>query len=290
MSGVYNFADTELMKIIYISSIGYSGSTLFDRLLETLSNSFSVGEIYILEKCCKYGCRVQSGKDVQQSKFWGQICKNIEEYKIERDCDKDSNIKSLKTTLPLKWRYDNNELFRQVRDLAESIRSQKINTIIDSSKTPGRMAALHREMKEDLHIIHLIRSPWGVVYSNIKHNQGWLSGCWRWLRTNLVIYLYTLFFVSKTDYQRLHYEDITRNPRKEINKIGSRLEIGKLPQDFIKKINIRKSYRLAGNSMMREDIKEIKLDESWKEELSWYQKIVVGILCGPLHLFFKAFN
>lgn len=278
------------MKVIYIAAIGHSGSTILDLFLETAPNCFSVGELKQLQDFCDQNKSVDTGIPLQDSEMWGGFCANITEYLSSPDTESGRLQKGLQMILPklfeVKSQYDNHKLFADIRKRVEELKDERIRTIIDSSKDPHRLASLHQDKRVNMKVIHLIRSPWGVAYSHIKDNRGLLLGCWRWVRTNLLIAWYLFWYTSSDNYLRIFYEDFCADSRKESDRITERFNLPAVPCNYIKEINNQTSYRFAGNSLRYKEIQEIKEDESWKEELSWYQKIIVGILCGPLYLCF----
>lgn len=282
----------EKITVTYITSIGHSGSTILDILLETPEGSFSVGEVrYLTDACSSTRWKDGTGNSLQESEMWSSFCANIDKYTVSNKSDGNS-LKKAGRLLSAKlkkntYMYDNRALLLDIKKKASELKGKEVHTIIDSSKDPLRLAVLHKDRSINTKIIHLIRSPWGVVYSNVKRGRSLPMTCWQWLRTNLAIAWYLFFNVSSKKYVRILYKDLCVEPKKELDRITNQLIMDPIPSNYIEVINAQTSYRFAGNGLKkRGDIKEIKLDESWRKGLSWYQKLVVGILCGLIYLVF----
>ena len=58
------------IKVIYISGIGRSGSTLLDIILSTSEKVFSVGEIFKYNQMLRENIKCSCGKKVKDCSFW----------------------------------------------------------------------------------------------------------------------------------------------------------------------------------------------------------------------------
>jgi hypothetical protein len=225
---------------------------------------------------------------------WGSFCRNINNYLSSYTEDHGRFEKALQVLLPqiftVKSQYDNKKFLFDIKSKLEELSGQKINTLIDSSKDPHRMVALNRDTRINAKLIHLIRSPWGVTYSHTKNNRGLFLGCWRWVRTNMLIAWYLFWSADSKDYLRIFYEDFCEDPLGMSKRISEKFGIPAVPDNYIEKMNEQTSYRFAGNALRHKKIKKIQEDRRWQRKLTLTQKIIVGILCGPLYLFFKVFN
>jgi len=280
----------EKYNIVYITSNGHSGSTILDLLLETILSAFSVGEVFDLENACEQeDRRDDTGALLSESAIWGDFCKNIDAYSSKKSNklnDKNYISGFVSKLAPIRYQYDDRKLFEDIYQKAKAVKEENISWVIDSSKSPLRMISINEEARLDTKTIHLIRSPWGVTYSHAKRNHSTLLACWRWIRTNLAIAIYLFFWVDSDNYIRVYYGDLCANTSRELQRITDKFDIEPVPDNYIDKINNQTSYRFAGNSLRHKEIKEIRYDDKWKEGLSLFQKVVVGITCGPLYALF----
>ena len=258
------------LKIVYICSLGHSGSTLLDIMINQHSDIQSVGEIMFFDEWVKNNNKCTCLKLINECLFWTCV--------IPRCFN---GLGSVKDSSYLDNSY---KLFKEIKDLTGK------TIILDSSKSVKRLNMLLEDNRLDVKIIHLVRNGLGVVNSlkksyersAINDNQnktkiaGALKGTIRWIRRNLAFY--TLMKSHGIDnYLEVRYEDLCMNPDIELENICSFIEL-----DYDKKMikpSLNHCHNIGGSRWRFSDQPiNIKLDEKWKVELSLFSKIIFQIL------------
>ncbi len=217
--------------VVYIAGNGHSGSTLLDIILGNGENCFSVGELSFIirdgleEEYCS--CNIQ----IKSCEFWTEVF----------DLWSKSRISDFKQYKRSRHKYERNATF--LRTLMNSIfptrefKVYKINTellfdaihkvsganvIIDSSKSPQRIAVLRGNL--NIKVIHLCREFKGVLNSakhamkkDIKKGIEADSNARRtsktlvdWVLTNLLCSIFKIGVPTK----KLKYKDYIQKPEK----------------------------------------------------------------------------
>lgn len=280
------------IKVVYIASLGHSGSTLLDKILGSYKNNFSVGElnfwdfyintenhngdkIYHDFKTCSCGSKVIN------CEFWKKILKkrkylvNTRELKNER--------RSILGFFLFPWKkienisISNNDYFFLLKDIYyENLKFNKnFNYIVDSSKFRNKLVQLIQDKKIDLKIIFLIRDGRGVSYSYEKNeNKNFIWANLYWIWTNLI--LYKIVKKSKRKFIIFNYDNFAKNPNKNIQKLENFLNLDL--SNYVRNINKTVYHNIAGNNMRFKKFKGIKYDQKWKREFPLFKKIIVNII------------
>jgi hypothetical protein len=176
------------MKIVYISGIGRSGSTLLDLIISSNSKTFSVGEVYkfyTFDKKTKCAC----GEIIENCDFWKEV--NNKKIKIINHM----NLKDYKKIIfnllnPFSNKIEfqntshNKELTKLIKDYNENI-----ELVVDSSKEIGRLIELHNDFDNNFYTIFIIRDPRATAYSFSTKTQSqgksFYISLFKWLGSRL---------------------------------------------------------------------------------------------------------
>jgi hypothetical protein len=287
-----------MKEVIYIMSVGHSGSTLLDLSLGQYDNAFSTGELKHLSwqlyredhkyenaegKCmcnnyfreCYYWSQIitaiesQIGTKIYKSnfKYFEKLAFGQDKLvlKINRKLYKRYTVYSnaFDILFPLKQITRNNLL---LYDTIFNV--TKVNYIIDSSKDIIRYNKIKKEFP--VFPIILIRNVSDLI--NSKHvnsdfnklKAGWLNYYNKYV-FNIIKEL------SDKDFHIISYERFIDNPNKEINKIWRKLGVNN--KTFSSKL-VKDKYHVVGGNPMRYnsniDIKEKTLD------FELYKKSILG--------------
>lgn len=273
---------SERIKVIYIASLGHSGSTLVDMLLSSHSQIFSVGEVVNLSSLAhmtrtdrtihKLGNECTCGAEtIWQCPFWLRVEAILKErWDLSlRDLElKPSNIES--------FARDNRVLFEAVGEASGT------RYIVDSSKDPYRLQALIDADVVDIIPIHLFRDPRGMINSRIRKGKGLFRAIahfnqrtWRIRRA-----------VAQLDGTVLRYERLVKNPTGEIRRIMDHLGLAFEPDQM--NWAGRERHNIGGNRMRRTTDSTIREDLKWKRELRPMQRLAINTLTLPARLMTPA--
>ena len=262
------------IKVVYISSLGHSGSTLLDVMLNQHSDIQSVGEIIFLDKWINNNHKCTCSNAIKDCQFWNKI--------LKKDFSRPGKINNTN------YMFNSFHLFENIKNVT----GKKI--IIDSSKSNDRLRLLLNDKRFDIKVIHLIRNGLGVVNSLKKSHEklainteqktisaGAIKGTLRWVRRNIA--LSKLMKINNIDnYLKIHYEELCKDPEKELNRICNYIEVDF--QTNMTKIKLDNCHNIGGGRWRySKKSMKIQLDEKWRTELNLTSKIVFYFLGGWLN-------
>jgi len=265
--------------IVYITSRGHSGSTLLDLLLSSHTEIAGVGECKMLarrtlpsdrrpiEKACM--CGADSSRNCP---FWERV--DAEMMRSEGLSLWETDPCSDNTE---EFRLHNEALFRAVSAVSGC------RFVVDSSKSLDRLRALLDAAVFDVRPIHLIRSPYGVVHSNIKRGRDWLYHSANYTQAEIR----TRRTLSGRDHYTVRYEAMARSPRETIADLMRWL--GLSFEDGQMNWSAHEHHNIGGNAMRFSGNSEVKEDTGWKQGLSLSQRTGIACLTFPTRLHGSGF-
>lgn len=287
-------------RIIYITGVGHSGSTVLDLVLGSAPGTVSAGELKALKEYVaqademtndKAPATDDSGKTAAESPIWQAIYEDQYSY-ISPNSER-RRIRffdTVRIVLGLRPRtlqyYNYPMLYQTIAKQATSAYNESVHTVIDSSKNLGPLVAVTQAMSpQQVYVIHLVRDIRGCVYSAWRRSGKFsaLVTVKRWVWNNICIraYLHKNYPKKKVFY--LSYEKLTQDPGEVLtelnNWVGLHIDVNNYPEIVRKKT----SYRFAGNSMRTKKFTGITDDCSWQVSLP----MSLGFLLWPLNLLFK---
>ncbi len=281
------------IKVVYVSPMGHSGSTLLDLMLNQHPQLQSVGEVLFIKEWIEEGYNCSCGKSLYKCSFWGDIISKLE------------NVSHLQVLFN-SWGDNNSANFRKynasIAKYTEATKQllQKVvvksgkEIIIDSSKSLGRLKALALSGEFELNVIHLIRNGLGYVNSlrtplsrpSINESKktktsSIVKSTIRWRVRNLSL---EKIARVKPDikYYQLRYEDLCIYTDKKMQEVCDFIGINYVPEVLTPGLG---NIHNIGGSRWRYSSKpiEIKLDEKWKGDLNKTSKIIFNLLSGKLN-------
>jgi len=244
-------------KVLYISGMGRSGSTLLANLLAELDGFCSIGELRMLHHDREIGALwCGCGQRAQQCEFWRSVLDRaagespylsldrvgpLQEKEIRtrpkalrrarrgRDADPESSPQVAYARLVA-------NIYRAVAERTGA------RVIVDSSKPPPIAYTVSRASDIDLHLLHLVRDPRAVAHAwqrgfrfgseeyaaeaerasertGFALRHSWLWGGPYWLWRNLVTEWMFRQYRGGTRYLRVRYEDMARDPAAALAEI-----------------------------------------------------------------------
>lgn len=271
------------MKLIYITGLSHSGSTLLDLMLHAHTQLFSVGELKKLQhhfinndRDSKRRCTCNS--TLMDCNFWQQVNHYLltNSKRQLHEIASDFNLKKIDV---------NHDTFLTL-DAVSQISGKEY--VIDSSKDLARLRAILKNKSFSTFTIHIVRNPSGQINSMLKADQ---RGHWkgRIFKKPFIGFKKLLFLIHKYNtvisstrrllgdkpHIEIHYEDLVNKPEETLStileKLGLNFETAQLNWAGTER------HHLAGNRMRNKFTNELKIDNSWKTELRWWQKLLIYI-------------
>ena len=260
-------------QVLYITSRGHSGSTLLSLLVSGHSQVVSAGELKMLSnpdpqrRLCSCHRQVPS-----ECPFWGAVEQRV---KDRVGCSLDQ--------LLLMDGGDDDTFLRHNEALFLSIAEESGSAlIVDSSKSLPRLSRLLTVEAQGadfvLHPVHLHRGPFGTANSARKRGE----------TLRQAVYNYTrLFFLTRERLRgvralRVYYERLAVAPRAEMARVMGWLNLPLEEGQFQWRDGVRRD--IHGNDMRFGSSDQIRLDQSWRQQLTWSQKLGVLIWTLPVRL------
>lgn len=299
------------INVIYIASIGRSGTTLMDCILGAHSQMASIGEVHLwpheIREDGVLPCG--SGKFVQEDPFWkemkrrvnplSQPAPRIDYFREEHDGGQTLRVGRLRdfygTSLSpstrskvLRYAENTEKIYDNFLDLVEEKEGTRPLWVVDSSKDPYRLAWLYRSKIFNLKVVHLVRKPKGFIHSVTKpfiytddnpifKRLFWTirqSGAWS-IRNQLILNI-TQNHLPPEDHVLINYEDLASEPI-ETTKRVMRTADTDFEEEAVANFREGSPYAIGGNPMRQRD-GDIELDEKWKENLPDSSKLITDLI------------
>lgn len=253
------------MKILYIAGAGRSGSTLLDMALGQAPAVCSCGELSNLSTVARDGLLCSCGAPVRDCPFWSQVLARTgtfdpaEETVLNHSRRISSWLKVLGGSQQKRYVEWVDSVYQAIGEISGS------GTVVDSSKSPLRLAALLRHSSHDVYVIHLVRDPGKVAASLAKPlKQDVAAGVQTdlgrkqhlrtyafWTAINFLVHLAASG--SGRRYVRVGYEDFTRDPSGQINRILDLADCG--PGRPLENQPLAGGHLMAGNRLrLKKDV------------------------------------
>lgn len=251
------------IHVLYITCLGHTGSTLLDMILASHSEVTSVGSVLTFTKSphAKCNCGADS---VTCCHYWQKV--DIAVHDIIGLRLSELQLQSTDRNV---FSSHNAAYFEAIYQVTGK------RFIIDCSKSPERLNKLLHWSSLNITPIHLIRKPYGVVYSNCKKDRSWVNTSIQYTK----YLLRTLYVLNKSKHFKVCYEELAVNPTKVVTTLLTELGLGFEPQQLRWASNERHGF--GGNSMQFLNDSTIHLDRSWISGLTLFQKLGISILTLP---------
>lgn len=300
----------EKINLIYVASIGHSGSTLLESILGAHSQIATCGEIHIWPHeiinrgVMPCGC----GQSVIDCSFWNSMKQRInplqqrspsvhffrEQHnaghtvRLDRIRDFGKSTVSPKIAQQIQTYGQNNyEVYAAFLEEMEQLRGQKFNWVVDASKDPYRLLWLTRSGLFNVKVLHVVKNPRAFAYSMIKrlpkneinlfHKRFYetLRQSLKWSIENHLIHQVAQNHLNPSDYLLVNYEQLASNPLETFRTVCSIVGCEFEPQ-AVENFREGSLHTIAGNPM-RYQSGGIFLDEKWKNLLPDFNRIVAEI-------------
>lgn len=281
--------------ILYIGGDGRSGSTLLDMILSNHPDMFGAGELEMFFADLENGGACSCGKRYEECPFWKEVLRILFAELPDINPSTVTNDRILVESPLGRFRVRPHR-FAQIQHRYGEVWSALYQAIaevsgkpilIDSSKSAygnaRRIHALHNFAGSSLNVLHLIRDPRAVVYSewgrgnNQRLEDGkrssfadglFVKPLVGWMIANLAVSITSSQNPSIPVHQ-IHYERLATDPIKTLEELDRFLEI-----DLDSVIEIIRDNRsmngghgVRGNRMRRQGPIKIRVDTEWVESM-----------------------
>ncbi|MGW4465166.1 sulfotransferase domain-containing protein [Micromonospora sp. NPDC004704] len=306
------------MRVIYISGMGRSGSTLLDRMLGALPGVCTLGEVTDLWRLVEPGNLCACGAPYSGCAFWTAVGERAFGGWDRADLDR---FVFLRRVVPrirhVSWLAREQltgerlalvneyvDYFARVYSAALEVTGARI--IIDSSKFPTIGLCLRFARSVDLRVVHLVRDPRGVAYSWTKQvaNPGTGAGvlprfppttsALQWNLQNSIAGLLGSArgwgegeTAHRVPVRRVYYEKLLDSPRDGIRDLAKFAGIDLTDEDlsFLSDgyADLAVPHNLGGNPMRFSAGRlPLRQDDTWRVALPPRQRRLVSAICAPL--------
>ena len=221
-------------SIVYIIGAGRSGTTLLDIALGNQPGIVSGGELNRFT--FREGIPTEFEPESDRYKFWEKIKIDIKtKYdlgKYDRLQDEfEHHLGLVKRLLGL----SNSKKYREYQHFLKDFYQRLFeaiagDTVVDSSKHPGRAWTLSETLPYQISYIYIKRNPIGVVESFGKKDichppKPWLAANIYYFAINILCRIIIGKLKRKHKITTIRYEDIIESPEKTFTKIQDTLEL-----------------------------------------------------------------
>lgn len=300
------------LNLIYVASIGRSGTTLFESMLGAHSQIESLGELHLWPHEIRDGgvrpCG--TGHYVQDCPFWSsmrnqvdpltQPAPQIDFFREEHDAGRTLRPSRLSDFTPgplddateaqiRQYGLNNYEVFAAFQDEVERHTGRRPRWLVDASKDPYRLLWLQRSGLFNLKVFHMVKHPCGFAYSVTKdriHGTSWATHLPRyyhtarqslaWVVQNRLLSRIADQLLSPDQYRLLHYEQIASAPYDRFREACAFLGVD-YEEAAVTDFRSGSRFTIAGNPMRYED-RPIELDERWKTHLPQSSRHIVRLV------------
>ncbi|WP_326557566.1 sulfotransferase [Micromonospora sp. NBC_01796] len=306
------------MRVIYISGMGRSGSTLLDRMLGALPGVCTLGEVTDLWRLVEPGSLCACGSPYSGCAFWTAVGERAFGGWDRADLDR---FVFLRRVVPrirhVSWLARQQltgerlalvneyvDYFARVYSAAVEVTGARV--IIDSSKFPTVGLCLRFARDVDLRVVHLVRDPRGVAYSWTKQvaNPGTGAGvlprfppttsALQWNLQNSIAGLLGSArgrgdgeAAHRVPMRRVYYEKLLDDPREGVRDLAgfAGLDLTEEDLSFLSDgyADLPVPHNLGGNPMRFSAGRlPLRQDDTWRVALPPRQRRLVSAICAPL--------
>jgi hypothetical protein len=275
--------------LVYVMSPSYSGSTLLTRIMAYQSKIATIGELKAtgINDINTYRC--SCGALFLECEFWNELAEKLHAndvpfnlHALETRIRSESSLvnsfltptlhgpilERLRRFAFLLFPAANTNLHSQLKRNAHIIEAicelQKCDVFLDESKDPLRALYFAQSDLWDFRVLQLVRDGRGAVNSDMKHNQRSMTvACREW---NLKIDEMARFLdMVQCPVMQLTYESLCTDASAIISQV---LEFAGIPESRGDLDISQDSQHIIGNDMRLKPMREVKLDEKWRTDLS----------------------
>lgn len=279
-------------KICYIAGYSRSGSTILDTILSDGVGVFGAGELIYFNDEIEGKRECTCGSLVCDCPVWSEVQSPLLADYTRCSINYDGGRHSSKDGLASeKYRELNLSMFNAIATVTGA------RVIVDSSKSARdatyRFKHLTEIFGDNVYVIHMTRDVDSVMYSYLKHGSNWAAEGYKpenkfrvirslvgWMMANFAV----LKHKSKVNYLQVRLEDLTENPKRELDKIAIFLDedFSNTKKKIVEMEPIYALHKIGGN---RNRFKPLVLSGdkgSGGSKLPYRYRVLSLMIAGPL--------
>ena len=244
----------------YVAGLSFSGSTLLARLMAYSTEVFSCGELHNQRNLAARGLlssRTCSCGEPWPCEFWRAV---------DREFIRDMGFSFIENPVAFDEGNDAppDEYVRRSIALYRSLsKISRKSVFFDVGKRPQVLSLLLAADDLDVRPIHLIRHPFGNVFSMMKNER---HGLRRAARNYTRDHSRTIKALKGLSYIRIHYEDLATETERVLGAIADHLGIARFKYDTT--FQPTGYHGLDGRPRESLGTEGISLNEDWRESLN----------------------
>ncbi|MEM8488563.1 MAG: sulfotransferase [Bacteroidota bacterium] len=303
------------INLVYIASIGRSGSTLLESMLGAHTQIQTMGELHIwpheiegggIRPC---GC----GKYVDDCEFWSEVRRRVDPikqpspglsfFREKHNAGRTLRMSRLSSFDPNKsisakerkeieiYGRNNYEIFSNFLDVMREQQGEAPEWIVDASKDPYRLLWLVHSGLFNIKVIHMVKNPKAFIYSVTKslildekefnlHKRLYYTArqSVAWNIQNVLFSRIAANVLDDKDYLLINYETLATDPEGTFAQVCDKIGC-EYEANAVENFRLGSVHTIAGNPM-RYEKRGIVLDEKWKTRLPQSSKTLASMLTG----------
>jgi len=302
------------INLLYVASIGRSGTTLFESMLGAHPALETCGELHLWPHEIRMGgvrpCG--SGLMVQDCPFWSEMRRRVDPltqpgpkldyFREHHDGGRTLRVSRLPDFRPGPLPDDvralvdaygrnNHAIFSTFQDLVEETTGRRPGWVVDASKDPYRLLWLQRSGLFRIKVVHMVKNPYGFAYSVTKdwiREASWTAHVPRyyytarqsmaWVVQNRLFDRVARHHLAPEDYLLMQYEALASRPHETFKAACDHVGVDYV-EEAVTDFRSGSRFTIAGNPMRYED-RPIQLDEKWKTRLPASSRFISRSITG----------
>lgn len=270
-------------RLVYILGAGHCGSTLLNMLLNAHSRILGLSELVHLGEFLRN--RGAANPEGPAAEFWSDV-----ETEFERRCkqsfravDLSDPIRSWRRVLAAnpreygEWGRANECVLSSVAECSTA------DVLVDASKGWQRLSLLRELGRFDIKVVHLVRDGRAVANSYARKYGEFWPGCQKWMKVSIAaLYLQREF--EDTEWMRVRYEDLATSPERVLKELCEFIGVEYEHEMLAYRSAIHMG--IGGNRMRNRNSEQIALDEKWRDEMPFKQRVAFALAGGWLNRLF----
>jgi len=299
---------------LLVAGTGQNGATLLSRVLGGVPGFLSIGEIgHLWDKALIDGRECGCGRSVRACPFWSVVGDQAFGGWDAVDARHATRLRGsllfkklpvphpfalpfiLHPGLSASYRRKLDEYGALMERLYRAVASVSgAQVIVDSMKVPAHVYAMSLRPGIDGRVLHLVRDPHGVAYSNqkvvkrqgerdrVRRRPAKASLRWTWINES-----FDVLARHGVPTEVVRYESFVRHPREEVRRIaafaGVSVEETALETIAGNLVQLPQDHLVAGNRMRFASGEiELRVDDDWARQLTPRQRRSVSLMTWPL--------